>query len=182
MDITGLILAGGQGSRMGGVDKGLVHWQQRPLVSYCLAALKPLCTTLLISCNRNQDQYALMSGNIVSDQNPDFQGPLSGLVSAFPLVQSEWLMVAPCDTPKITSELMALLTSQASDAGIYALKGERKDHPLHCLIHRTAFSSIEMAFNEGKRSVYRVFNDLSVEWVDVPEESLMANINALTDA
>ncbi len=181
-DVQGLVLAGGQGSRMGGVDKGLQEWQSKPLVGYCLSALVPLCHSVFISCNRNSNKYSLLADDVIPDLVEGFQGPLSGLVSAFPHVTADWLLIVPCDTPLITADLLSLLleeTKNSPDKVIFALAGEDKDHPLHSLIHKSAFASVCSAFDEGKRSAYRVFNSIGVEWVLVPDETQMANINTL---
>jgi molybdopterin-guanine dinucleotide biosynthesis protein A len=186
--VQGLILAGGQGSRMGGVDKGLQEWQGQPLVSYALSAMACLCDQVIISCNRNVDIYQKLADHTVMDLCPGFEGPLSGLVSVFGKITSDWVLVSPCDTPNVTAMEYQLLIARAekgvagisTPAVIYALKGEEKDHPLHCLIHRSAFEDIEKAFQAGQRSVYRVFNRLGVEWLMVTDEARMLNVNSLT--
>ena len=183
MDLQGVILAGGQGSRMGGVDKGLQSYKKKPLVCYALEALSPLCDSVIISCNRNHDRYSALGNNtLVSDQVVGFEGPLCGLVSCFAEVESDWLMVSPCDTPLVPVDAFKLLLDARNkhvDERLFALKEPAKDHPLHCLIHRSLFSEIAQAFEQGKRSVYRVFNGLGVHWIDVPDPQWMANINRI---
>ena len=73
-----LLLAGGRGQRMGGQDKGLVTWQGQPLIAYAQRVARPLTDDLIISCNRNPDQYARFADQLVSDGNDDFAGPLAG--------------------------------------------------------------------------------------------------------
>lgn len=183
MNLQGVILAGGQGSRMGGADKGLQSYKKKPLVCYALEALSPLCDSVIISCNRNHDRYSALGDNIlVSDQAAGFHGPLSGLVSCFAKVESDWLLVSPCDTPLVPVDAFNLLLEARKahvDDKLFALTEPAKDHPLHCLIHRSLFSEISDAFEQGKRSVYRVFNGLGVRWIEVPEPLWMANINRI---
>ncbi len=180
-NIQGLILAGGQGSRMGGVDKGLELWQEQPLVSYPLSAMSPLCSDILISCNRNSERYLALVKRVVLDKAPDYQGPLSGLVSALDQVTADWLLVSPCDTPKVTtSDFQRLLAAAESlpDQTLFALTDEHKSHPLHCLIHRSLFAEIAAAFEAGQRSVFKVFKALNVMWIST-EAARMSNFNAL---
>lgn len=181
MTVQGLILAGGQGTRMGGVDKGLQVWRGQALVSYPLHALEDICDSTLISCNRNLETYQTLAHAVVEDQAPDFQGPLSGLVSSLKEVSSEWLLVSPCDTPLVTKQDFQSLLEKAKSSPehkLFALMAVEKAHPLHALIHRSVFPGIVLAFNEGQRSVFRVFKQLGVEWVDVDERH-MKNFNAL---
>ncbi|WP_284379470.1 molybdenum cofactor guanylyltransferase MobA [Litoribrevibacter albus] len=181
MEIQGLILAGGQASRMGGVDKGLQLWNDQWLVRYPLKALEGLCGGILISCNRNLDRYLTLVDEIVEDQASDYQGPLSGLVSAIERIRAEWLLVSPCDTPLVTTsdfEQLLQAATQAPDHHLFALSDDEKSHPLHCLIHRSLFSEITAAFNDGERSVFRVFKRLGVIWVET-DKAHMRNVNAL---
>ena len=81
-DITGVILAGGRGSRMGGQDKGLIEFNGRPLVEHLLAALQPQTGALLITANRNQERYQVYQLPVVNDELTGFQGPLAGFAAA----------------------------------------------------------------------------------------------------
>jgi len=78
-----LILAGGRGQRMGGRDKGLVEWRGQPLVAQVQAAVRPLTDDLVISCNRNAPRYAQWADQLVADEQPDFPGPLAGILAGF---------------------------------------------------------------------------------------------------
>ncbi|HAQ24877.1 MAG TPA: molybdenum cofactor guanylyltransferase MobA, partial [Pseudomonas sp.] len=90
-----LLLAGGRGSRMGGQDKGLVIWRGQPLVSWLHAVARPLTDDLIISCNRNHQQYADFADQLVSDQERDFPGPLAGIRAGLAAARNQWLMVLP---------------------------------------------------------------------------------------
>ena len=74
-----LLLAGGRGQRMGGQDKGLVRWQGQPLIAYAQRVTRPLTDDLIISCNRNHEQYTRLADQLVCDGNDDFAGPLAGI-------------------------------------------------------------------------------------------------------
>ncbi|WP_232462708.1 NTP transferase domain-containing protein, partial [Pseudomonas fragi] len=96
-----LLLAGGRGQRMGGQDKGLVTWQGQPLIAYAQRAARPLTDDLIISCNRNHDQYARFADQLVSDGNDDFAGPLAGIRAGLAAARHPHLLVLPCDVPNI---------------------------------------------------------------------------------
>lgn len=111
--VAAVILAGGQGRRMGGADKGLVNYRGRPLVEWALAALAPQVGEILISANRNFDTYAAYGHRVLPDTLPDFPGPLAGVLAALEAVTADWLLVAPCDTPHLPADLAARLLGAA---------------------------------------------------------------------
>ena len=92
-DITGLVLAGGKGSRMGGVDKGLVAFEDVPLVEHVIGILKPQCRTLVVSANRNEDVYAKYGYPVVTDDDKNFSGPLAGIAAALEIVKTPYMVV-----------------------------------------------------------------------------------------
>lgn len=188
--IQGVVLAGGQGRRMGGVDKGLQPWHGQSLIDYSIQAIQPLCRSIIINCNRNLATYQKKSQALMTDIDDGFNGPLSGLVSVITGVLSdretysdvEWLLVSPCDTPNIGTEEFRLLIDQIGchpSMTLLALTDSQKQHPLHCLVHRSMFQRIIQAYHEGQRSVFRVFKRLNVTWVHVTDEERMRNVNTL---
>lgn len=116
--VTAVILAGGQGSRMGGVDKGLVDYQGRPLIEWALNALRPQADSVLISANRNLETYAAYGHRVVADTLPDYPGPLAGVLAALESVETDWLVVVPCDTPHLPADLVARLQQAAATADV----------------------------------------------------------------
>ena len=113
--VAAVILAGGQGSRMGGEDKGLVPFKQDPMISWTLDKVRPLVDTLVISCNRNQSVYAGFGEPTVTDDTQGFVGPLAGVQAAMNQLSTQHthLLVLPCDTPLISQALIALLIKKA---------------------------------------------------------------------
>ena len=91
--ITGLILAGGKGTRAGGEDKGLIQWRGRPLAAQVAERIAPQVSRLMLSCNRNADIYRTIVSETVSDQRANYQGPLAGIESAASHLQTEYLLV-----------------------------------------------------------------------------------------
>jgi molybdenum cofactor guanylyltransferase len=104
-DITGVILAGGRGSRLGGVDKGLVPLHGRPLIEHVIDALRPQVGALLISANRNRDIYASYGYPVIADVMGDYDGPLAGMLSAMRAAGTAYILTTPCDAPSIPADL-----------------------------------------------------------------------------
>jgi molybdopterin-guanine dinucleotide biosynthesis protein A len=108
-DITGLILAGGRGSRMGGVDKGLQEHRGMPLALHALRRLAPQVGRLLINANRNMAAYAAMGAPVWPDEVADFAGPLAGMLAGLAHCETPYLVTVPCDTPNFPHDLVARL-------------------------------------------------------------------------
>ena len=116
--VAAVILAGGQGRRMGGADKGLVEYRGRPLIEWVLEVLTPQVDELVISANRNLDTYASYGHPVLPDTLPDFPGPLAGVLAAMQTGVADWLVVVPCDTPHLPADLASRLLSAAQHAKV----------------------------------------------------------------
>jgi molybdopterin-guanine dinucleotide biosynthesis protein A len=153
--VAAVILAGGRGRRMGGVDKGLIEYQGRPLIEWALAALTPQVDQLVISANRNPERYAAYGHRVLPDTLPDFPGPLAGVLAALDAVDADWLLAAPCDTPHLPPDLAARLLSAAQHQNVplaVAADAERIHHS--CFIVRTDQRDSLAAFlARGERAV-----------------------------
>ena len=153
--VAAVILAGGQGSRMGGADKGLIAYRDRPLIEWALAALRPQVDELVISANRNLDVYAAYGYRVLPDTLPDFPGPLAGVLAAMQAVTADWLAVVPCDTPHLPADLVARMHSAAQSAEVplaVAADDMRTHHT--CFIVRTDQRDNLAAFlARGERAV-----------------------------
>ncbi len=111
--VAAVVLAGGQGRRMGGADKGLVDYRGRPLVEWVLDAVAPQVGEVVISANRNLEHYAAYGHRVLADTLPGFPGPLAGVLAALDAVSAEWLLVVPCDTPHLPKDLALRLLGAA---------------------------------------------------------------------
>ena len=149
--ISGLILAGGEGRRMGNQDKGLVELVEKPLVEYAIDCLQPLAAKLMISCNRNAETYARYQWPLIADdENWKFTGPMAGIYAALNACETDWLMVMPCDTPLMQTELMAQLT-KLTDAEIRVHILEQQGwQPLHGLYHKDLLPLFAQQLDSGK--------------------------------
>ena len=140
-DITGVILAGGRGSRMGGVDKGLQNFNGMPLALAALMRLQPQVGHVMINANRNLGAYESFGVPVWPDVLPDYAGPLAGFLTALEHCETPWLATVPCDTPLFPLDLVERLAQAASEQGAdIAMAAAREEdgqvrtHPLFCLM------------------------------------------------
>ena len=185
LNVTGLILAGGAGRRVGDRDKGLISWHGKPLVAHVSNCLKPQVSELLISCNRNFSRYEEFSTQTVADNREEFQGPLAGLEAASPFISHDFLVVVSCDTPHLpkdlVSRLIAPLSGSTSDAPeiSYAHDGVRAQY-LCAAMRRDCLTHVTHYLNEGHRAVrdwYKTRHAVTVDFSDC--ESSFRNYNRL---
>ena len=108
-NITGLVLAGGRGTRMGGLDKGLVLLDGRPMVEHVVLRLRPQVADIVISANRNQERYAKFGHRVVTDTLDGYLGPLAGIASCLDTIATEYAVTVPCDSPLIRDDLVTTL-------------------------------------------------------------------------
>jgi molybdopterin-guanine dinucleotide biosynthesis protein A len=152
--ITGLVLAGGRGSRMGGVDKGLQSHHGVPLALHALLRLQPQVGALIVNANRNLGAYEAFGAEVWPDPIDGFAGPLAGFLAGLEHCATEYLVSVPCDSPGFPSDLVAQLASalEAEGAEIaYATTtedGREQAHPVFCLM-RSALSESLVAFLQG---------------------------------
>ena len=106
-DITGCILAGGEGRRLGGADKGLVELAGEPLVAHCLARLRPQVDALVISANRNLETYRGFGVPVFDDAREDYAGPLAGCLGALRRADTRYVVTAACDSPFLPTDLVS---------------------------------------------------------------------------
>jgi molybdopterin-guanine dinucleotide biosynthesis protein A len=106
--ITGLILAGGRGMRMGGVDKGLQTLQGKPMVAHVIQRLQPQVDRIIINANQNQERYREFQLPVWSDQENNFAGPLAGIQAGLIHCDTAYMLIVPCDTPKLPTDLVTL--------------------------------------------------------------------------
>ena len=178
--ITGVILAGGMGRRLGGQDKGLVTLNGRTLVDYLLAALRSQLDKIVINANRNQEIYQNYAVPVISDELSDFQGPLAGFASALQQVDTPWILTVPCDGPQIASDMAERMWTAVQREGVelaVAHDGERLQ-PVHALIPVVLLDSLQAFLAGGERKIDRWYAQhkmVTVDFSDVPE--IFRNMN-----
>jgi molybdopterin-guanine dinucleotide biosynthesis protein A len=180
--IAAVILAGGQGRRMGGADKGLVAYQGRPLIEWVLDALAPQVGEIVISANRNLDTYAAYGRRVLPDTLPDFSGPLAGVLAALDAVKADWLLVVPCDTPHLPADLaLRLLGAAQLECLPLAVAADETRVHHSCFIVRTDQRGNLAAFlARGERAVRHWQAGLSSAVVSF-DAACFANLNQPDD-
>ncbi|MGB7386479.1 MAG: molybdenum cofactor guanylyltransferase MobA [Pseudomonas neustonica] len=154
---TSLLLAGGRGSRLAGRDKGLMSFQGEPVAAHLSQLLRRMGGELLISCNRNQATYSAWADRLVADDEPDFPGPLAGILAGLRACTTSHLLVVPCDMPRVDEDLLQGLLSCAARhprAPCMVRVGTRWQ-PLLCVIPRSLLAEMEAAWQQGERSPLR---------------------------
>jgi molybdopterin-guanine dinucleotide biosynthesis protein A len=157
--ITGIVLAGGRGSRMGGIDKGLQLYNETPLAKHAIERLLPQVGKLLINANRNLETYQAwgceLDAKVIVDGLADFAGPLAGFLAGLQYCKTPFLMTVPCDTPRFPSNLVARLAEALvqNDADIAMVsspdeEGVLRHQPVFCLMKRTLLESLK-AFTDA---------------------------------
>lgn len=179
-EITGLILAGGQGRRMGGVDKGLAALRGRPMVAWVLARLAPQVGEVLINANQNLEQYRDLGYPVVTDEIGGFAGPLAGLQAGMKAAHHALVLMVPCDSPFLPTDLALRLFSalNADHADLAVAKTGGQPYPVFALA-RTALLPHLTAFLEGgRRTVYAWYDLIKVVEVAFDDqERAFTNIN-----
>lgn len=182
--VTGVILAGGRAKRMGGVDKGLVPINGRPMIAWVIDALRPQVSEVLINANRNHDRYGEFGSNVVDDGDSEFRGPLAGMASGMRAAQTPWIAVVPCDSPLIHGHLVARLyaAAVASGARLAAAHDGERLQPVFALLACDLLPDLAGYLDDGERKIDRWYARQrfeSVDFSDVTES--FANINAPQD-
>jgi len=184
--VTGLILAGGEGRRMGGADKGLLTFAERPLVCHAADRLRPQVDTLLLSANRNAEVYRALGFEPLADPLRDdgrSAGPLAGVLAGLASCRSEWLVTVACDVPALPEDLVARLRSAAQAAGAPAALAITRSgpHPVFMLVRRGLLPDLRHFVSEGGRRVRDWQDRVGAVTADFPKESAFANINTPQD-
>jgi molybdopterin-guanine dinucleotide biosynthesis protein A len=183
--VTGLILAGGRGSRMGGTDKGLQPLRGMPMAMHVLWRLAPQVVDVVINANRNLGAYEGFGRTVVPDASADFQGPLAGMLAGLPYCETEWMMVVPCDTPHLPSDLVARLLEAAErvDAPVampvtVEADGRRQTHPVFLLVRGDLYDSLSVFMQNGGRKIDAWTGSIGA--IEVPFDDPAAFFNANT--
>jgi molybdopterin-guanine dinucleotide biosynthesis protein A len=178
-DITGAILAGGRGSRLGGVDKGLVRLHGRPLIEYAIDALRPQVGALLISANRNRDVYASYRVPVIADAMGDYDGPLAGMLSTMRRADTSYIVTVPCDVPtppaNLVERLITAMTMMRREACIASCEGQAQ--PVFALMRCTLADCLQEYLVAGGRGVENWMRQQQAAIADFPDRAVFVNIN-----
>lgn len=178
-DISGAVLAGGAGRRMGGVDKGFVQWRGEPLIVHALRLVAGL-PEVVVSANRSLDRYRALVPVVVEDDTPDFAGPLSGLCQILRHVHRPWVAVVPVDSPHLPADLVERLWAARGTAQIVVGRSPRGPEPVICLCQRAALPVLEAYMAAGGSRARDWFRPLAHNWLDLTLAEV-ANCNRSAD-
>lgn len=141
---------------MGGRDKGLLAWQGLPMVEHLQRLVRPLTADLIISCNRNFTRYGALADQLVADGTQDYAGPLAGIRMGLRVMREPWLLVLPCDLPRLDLALLQQMRQRAAqEQRPWLLQQGEQVVPLPCILPRSSVSALEQAWAQGERSPRR---------------------------
>jgi molybdopterin-guanine dinucleotide biosynthesis protein A len=186
-DITGLVLAGGRGSRMGGVDKGLQKHAGVPLAMHALMRLAPQVGAVMVNANRNLGAYESFGAPVWPDALPDYAGPLSGFLAGMEHCETPWLVTVPCDSPLFPLDLVQRLAAAAheQDAEI-AMAATREAgvlqvHPVFCLLKISLLESLVRFTQGGQRKIDKWTAQHRCVVVEFEDPRAFANANTMDE-
>jgi molybdopterin-guanine dinucleotide biosynthesis protein A len=180
--VSGVVLAGGQGRRMGGVDKGLQPLRGKPMAQWVLERLAPQVDEILINCNQNLDAYARFGYRLVPDEIGGFAGPLAGLHASLKAAAHPLVVTVPCDSPFLPSDLVSRLESKLGDNVLAVAKTGDQPHPVFSLVRKDVLDNLEAFLRSGGRKIDAWYASLATVEVSFDDEAdAFRNINTLEE-
>ncbi|HUP94693.1 MAG TPA: molybdenum cofactor guanylyltransferase MobA [Burkholderiales bacterium] len=178
--VTGIVLAGGQGRRMGGVDKGLKLLGGKPMAQWAIERLAPQVDEILINANQNLDEYRAFGHAVIPDAIGGFAGPLAGLHRGLTEARHDLVATVPCDSPFLPPDLVARLLGalEAHNAELAVARTGDQPHPVFCLCRRSVLPGLNAFLEQGGRKIdawYAALKVVEVAFDDEPDA--FSNIN-----
>lgn len=176
--VTGLVLAGGQGRRMGGVDKGLQPLHGKPMIAAVIARLAPQVDEILINANQNLAEYERFGHRVVPDAIGGFAGPLAGLHAGLGAASHVLVLTAPCDSPFLPLDLFFRLKKALNENDLAVAKTGDQAHPVFALVRTSVRNNLENFLAGGGRKIDAWYASLKVVEVQFDDEAdAFRNIN-----
>ena len=178
--VTGVVLAGGLGRRMGGVDKGLQPLRGKPMVEWAVERFSPQVDELLINANQNLDVYGALGHRVVPDEIGGFAGPLAGLHRGLSEARHDLVATVPCDSPFLPRDLVSRLRAalESADADLAVAITGAQPHPVFCLCRRSVLPGLTAFLESGGRKIDAWYAALRVAEVRFDDEAeAFSNIN-----
>jgi molybdopterin-guanine dinucleotide biosynthesis protein A len=181
--ITGIVLAGGLGRRMGaegdGDDKGLRPFRGRPMAAHVIERLRPQVGAIVINANRNPSRWEAFGLPVVPDRIPGFAGPLAGLHAGMAFASTPWVITAPCDAPFLPDDLVGRMTNALLHSGsqIAVARTAARTHPVFALVARTLQPDLEAFLASGRRRIDAWYGRLHSIEVAFEDEGAFSNLN-----
>ena len=182
MSVTGIVLAGGQGRRMGGVDKGLQPLRGKPMIAWVLERLKPQVGEIILNANQNVEKYEAYGHRVVRDEIGGFAGPLAGLHAGLKFAKHPLVVTVPCDSPFLAADLVSRLSEALAANDLAVAKTGEQSHPVFSLMKREVRESLEAFLAQGGRKIDAWYAALKVVEVSFDDEAdAFRNINTLEE-
>jgi len=182
MSVTGIVLAGGKGSRMGGVDKGLQPLRGKPMIDWVLARFAPQVAEIVINANQNVATYAKYGHRVVADEIGGYAGPLAGLHAGLKAASHPLVVTVPCDSPFLPEDLVSRLSKSLGNNHLAVAKTGPQPHPVFALMKRDVRESLEAFLASGGRKIDAWYAALKVVEVSFDDEAdAFRNINTLEE-
>ena len=176
--ITGIVLAGGQGRRMGGVDKGLQPLAGKAMIEHVIARLAPQVDEIVINANQNLERYGAFGHPVAPDVTGGFAGPLAGLQAGLQAASHDLVMTVPCDSPFLPADLVARLRKNLGANDLAVAKTGSQAHPVFAMLRRSRLEHLTAYLAAGGRKIDAWYASLEVVEVNFDDEAEgFSNIN-----
>ena len=182
--VTGVVLAGGRGRRMGGVDKGLIELDGRPLVAHVIERLAPQVAALIVNANQNGERYRSFGYPVVPDAFTGYAGPLAGLHAGMTAAGTPYVVTSPCDSPFLPADLVARLAAAfaAQRIDVAVARTFEQPHPVFSLAHREVLPHLDAFLHAGGRKIDAWYASLRIAEVPFDDEAdAFRNINTAAE-
>ena len=173
-----VILAGGQASRMGGNDKGLILLNNKPLIQHVIDRLTPQTSQILINANRNQAEYAQF-GHVFGDEFKQYPGPMGGIHAGLLNAPTDWVGFVPCDSPQINHDLVARFCAAVTpESDILVAHDGEHQQPVFTLYHKRVLPKLTAFLERGDRKIILLYKECNTQYVDFSDSAdCFVNLN-----
>ncbi len=183
--VSCIILAGGEGRRVSGQDKGLILFKQRPLIQCVIDSIASQSDEIIISANRNLPEYRVYGYKVITDDADHNQGPMAGITAALPHCQHEWVLVIPCDMPYLPPNLIERLYFGIGQSNVCVaeVKDDLKQNHLQLvfLLNKNSLPSLEQALRNNQLKLMRWIKQQSPAVIHFKETECFKNFNYTAD-
>jgi molybdopterin-guanine dinucleotide biosynthesis protein A len=174
-----IILAGGEGKRAGGRDKGLIQYKNKPLIEHVIATVNKQCRDIVISANRNIESYKQLADKVISDTAAEYRGPLAGIAACLPHCQHERVLIVACDMPELPDALVARLAADSDNYPV-SIATVNDHHQLAMLINRDLLASIQQNLDRDQLKLISWVQSVTFKSVSFDDlAGAFANMNQL---
>ncbi|MFA7496836.1 MAG: molybdenum cofactor guanylyltransferase MobA [Acidithiobacillus sp.] len=176
LPVSGIILAGGAGRRMGGIDKGWLIWQDAPLITQAISVLQQDCQEIFISANRHLEDYRALGYPVITDQQSGYEGPLMGLQAGLAAATQEWVASIPVDSPLLPHDIVRQMWAAKGPSDLVVVRSADHWHAVILLCRRTLSAHLQQYLDSGERRARGWFQGLNFTTLDL-DETCLRNAN-----